>query len=73
MLKREHLIKKINALPDDSLSEVDRLITRIIKNKRAKVLNCSQNDSDSLMNVAGICLGPDDLAENHDHYIYGNK
>jgi hypothetical protein len=73
MIKREHLIKKINALPDDSLGEVDKLINRLIKSKRVKVLSYSQNKSDSLMNVAGTCLGPDDLAERHDHYIYGSK
>ncbi len=73
MTKREHLIKKIKALPDDSLSEVDKLIDKLMKSKRVKVLNYTQNESSSLMGVAGICSGPNDLAERHNQYIYGNK
>ncbi len=73
MTKREQLIKKIKALPDDSLSEADKLIDKLMESKRVKALNYTQDESSSLMGVVGICSGPNDLAERDNQYIYGKK
>ncbi len=73
MTQKEQLIKKINTLPEHSLKEVDSLIERLIANNRVKVIKKKHKESGTLMAVTGICSGPEDLAESHDQYIYGNK
>ena len=73
MIQKEQLIKKINTLPDHSLKEVDILIERLIAKNRMKNIKKKQKESGSLIAVTGICSGPDDLAERHNHYIYGSK
>ncbi len=69
-MKRDAVISKIRELPDDILQEVDDYVDSLMTQKRL-LLKTSYEDNESLRDVIGSCNGPEDLAERHNKYIYG--
>jgi hypothetical protein len=54
---------------------VRRAIDGFIDNQNTStVYPQADEQTNSLLAIAGVCEGgPSDLADNHDHYLYGNK
>ncbi len=71
-MKRDSIISKIRELPDDILQEVDDFIDNLMTPKRSLIKN-SNKENVTLCEVIGTCNGPEDLAERHNKYIYGQE
>lgn len=54
---------------------VRRAIDDFIGNQKGgSVYPQADEQTNNLLAIAGVCEGgPSDLADNHDHYLYGNK
>jgi len=69
MSKAELLKKQIDLLPPSMLNEVERLVKEL--KKQGKTI---EKTGKSLRNLAAYAIEddlPTDLAEQHDHYLYG--
>ncbi|MDP3111865.1 MAG: hypothetical protein Q8M71_07175 [Thermodesulfovibrionales bacterium] len=67
----------LERLQHDSGTSVAELVRKAIDNflseyRRKKEVPIEDETIKKLLSVAGICKGgPKDLADNHDHYLYG--
>lgn len=67
----------LERLQHDSGTSVAELVRRAVNNflseyKKKKEAPVEDETIRKLLSVAGICKGgPPDLADNHDHYLYG--
>lgn len=71
-MKRDCVISKIRKLPEDYLQEVDDFIENLLIHKRM-LLETDSKENVLLFDVIGSCNGPEDLAERHNKYIYGQE
>ncbi|MEA1993736.1 MAG: DUF2281 domain-containing protein [Euryarchaeota archaeon] len=68
MTEKQHIMKKIDSLPEEKLEEIADFIDFLEKRSKKKP---QKKKEDLLSPVIGICDGPSDLSENHDTYVYG--
>jgi len=64
MFDRKMIIKKIESLPEEDLSEVADLLDTLERRETRR------SKGNTLDEVIGICEGPSDLADKHDNYAY---
>ncbi|MEA1994241.1 MAG: DUF2281 domain-containing protein [Euryarchaeota archaeon] len=68
MTEKQHVIKRIESLPEEKLGEIADFIDFLEKKRKKKP---QKKKEDLLSSVIGICEGPSDLSESHDTYVYG--
>ncbi|WP_333652492.1 CopG family transcriptional regulator [Dissulfurispira sp.] len=76
MFIEESQKEALERLQQDSGMSVAELVRTAINNflseRRKKKERPADEITEKLLSVAGICKGgPPDLADNHDHYLYG--
>jgi hypothetical protein len=70
-LKLDEVIVELKRLEKEEIREVIDFIGYLKARKKKKLLQEERDDSDDLLSVCGIVEGPPDLADEHDHYLYG--
>ncbi len=63
----ESLESQLHLLSEEERKKVAEYVKSIIDQRRV----VTAKDNRWIMNLVGIGSGPSDLAEEHDHYIYG--
>lgn len=69
-LEYEEIINKLNGLKQEEIKEVIDFIGYLkAKKKRQRLLE--ESNEENIVSFFGAMKGPSDLADQHDHYLYG--